>query len=201
MANFMTYMLIAAILTISQSTWAELILSALLLVPILVLRVYLKHKKYNKMGKQLLQLNMTPYEEQRAKRSRVTLISFTVFIVAVSIYLSNGQRIGLPWIIYILFSIIYEKYKGSILKKGFMENGIYTGKVLIEWGQVQACNPINSRKKKGKKGFLNLEIIYLTKFYKHLATLSILEEQNGKVDKILKEKVRSKKSNLKAKAE
>lgn len=198
MADFMTYMLIAAILTISQSTLVELILSALLLVPILVLRVYLKHKKYNIMGKQLLQLNITPYEEHRVKRSRVILISFTVFIVAVSIYLSNGQRIGLPWIIYILFSIIYEKYKGSTLEKGFMENGIYTGKVLIEWGEVQACNPINPRK---KKGFLNIEIIYSTKFYKHLATLSILEEQKGKVDKILKEKVRSKKSSLKVKAE
>ena len=198
MAEFMTYMLIAAILTISQSTLAELILSALLLVPILVLRVYLKHKKYNKMGNQLIQLKMTPFEEHRAKRSRLTLISFTVFIVAVSIYLSNGQRIGLPWIIYNLFLIIYEKYKGSTLQKGFMENGIYTGKVLIEWGQVQAYNSINPRK---MKGFLNIEIIYLTKFYKHLATLSILEEQKGKVDKIFKDKVKSKRSNLKAKAE
>lgn len=198
MADFMTYMLIAAILTFSQSTLVELIFSVFLLIPILVLRVYLKHKKYNKMGNQLIQLKITPYEERRAKNARITLILFTIFIFGVSIYLSYGQRIGLPWIIYILFSMIYEKYKGSTLQKGFMENGIYTGKVLIEWRQIQAYNPINSRK---KKGFLNIEIIYLTKFYKHLTTLSILEEQKIKVDKILKEKVKSKKSNLKVKAE
>lgn len=198
MADFMTYMLIAAILTFSQSTLVELIYSLLLLIPILVLRVYLKHKKYNKMGNQLLQLKTTPYEERRAKNSRVILILFTFFIVGVSIYLSYGQRIGLPWIVYILFTIIYEKYKGSTLQKGFMENGFYNGKVIIEWKQVQTYNQLNMRK---KKGFLNIEIIYLTKFYKHLAALSVLDEQKGKVDKILKDKVKSRKSNSKIKAE
>lgn len=198
MADFMTYMLIAAILTFSQSTLVELIYSILLLIPILVLRVYLKHKKYNMMGNQLLQLKTTPYEESRSKSSRVTLILFTIFIVGESIYLSYGQRIGLPWVAYILFTFIYEKYKGSTLQKGLMENGFYNGKVIIEWKQVQTYNQLNMRK---KKGFLNIEIIYLTRFYKHLATLSILDEQKGKVEKILKDKVKSRKSNSKIKAE
>lgn len=198
MADFMTYMLIAAILTFSQSTLWELIFSVLLLIPILIFRVYLKHKKYNKMGDQLLQLKTTPYEASRAKNSRITLILFTIFIVGMSIYLSYGQRIGLPWIIYVLFTVIYEKYKGNTLQKGLMENGFYNGKIVIEWKQVQTYNPLNMRK---KKGFLNIEIIYLTKFYKHLAIFSILDEQKGKADKILKDKVKSKKNISKKKAE
>jgi len=105
-------------------------------------------------------------------------MGFVIFILALTYYLSNNFRIGVPWLILIISNLLYEIYTQHYLQKGLTENGICTGNNLIEWDRIESFNWVIPKK---IVDYGTLKIGY-TKFYSyHIAYLSVVDEQKEEV--------------------
>lgn len=94
MLNFLSaYMAVVVITAISRSYREDVILSLLVLVPIVLIKIAYTRSKYQKMGKQLINLEKTPSVLPGISASSVIFILFAIFIIIVSYF--GKHRIGI----------------------------------------------------------------------------------------------------------
>ena len=133
------------------------------------------------MGAQLISLRKNPSEERSGRKILIFAMVFVIFILALTYYISNNFRIGVPWLILTLSYLHYEIYTQHYLQKGLAENGICNGNNLIEWDKIESFNWVIPKK---SVGYGTLKIGY-TQFYSyHIAYLSVGDEQKKDVYEI-----------------
>ena len=178
------YMAITVITVTSHSYWEDVILSLLVLVPILIIKIIYTRTKYQKMGKQLINLDKGPSALPGIRASSVIFILFAIFIVIVSYF--GKHRIGISWLILFVLQLSYGKFTENTLEKSLMSNGIWTGNRLIHWGAVQSYKWMGI-----KEGYSTLKIEYHKYYSFHTDILRVLDEQKEEVDGLFKKMVRA----------
>jgi hypothetical protein len=178
--DFISYMAIVVITMISRSYQEDIILTLLALIPIVLIKIIYTSTKYKKMGKQLVKLRKTPSDLPGIRTTLIIFILFAIFIVTFS-YLSKNHRIGISWLILFAVQRLYERYTETLLQKSIMDNGICTGRRLIEWDTVQSYKWTIS---KTKQDYVTLKIEYSQFYSFHIAYLRVLIEQKEEVDEL-----------------
>ncbi|KLU61097.1 hypothetical protein CEB3_c26670 [Peptococcaceae bacterium CEB3] len=180
------YVAVALITAISSSYEEDVLLTLLVLIPILLLTLIYKRAKYRKMGKQLIKLSKTYSALPSIRITFAIVLIFVAFIVTVSYF--GNRRVGIPWIIFLILQITYQKYTETVVREGLMDNGLCASGRLIDWGTIQSYKWTAPS---ARQDYFTLKTEY-SKFYSfHVAYLKIVGEQKAEVDALMKKMVRT----------
>jgi len=187
MIDFIPYVAIPFIMLFSKSYQEDILLSLLVLIPFFSIKIIYFYNTNKKMGKQLIKLNKTIVEERGTRTTIIIIITLLFYILVLTYYISNSFRLGLPWLMLIIFQLLYQRYSKKYLQKGLMENGVCTGSDLIRWDVIESFKWVIPKK---EKDFGTLKMGY-TKFYSyHVAYLNVLDEQKGEVNELFRKMTR-----------
>ena len=105
----------------------------------------------------------------------------------VEVFFSDSHRISIPWLMVIAFAFLDQLYAIRFLQNGLLENGIFSGNLLIEWDRVQSYKWVIPRK---KKDYSSIKIKYSKYYSFHIAYLIVPDDQKGEADELFKKMVR-----------
>lgn len=146
--TFLVYMVAAAISTFSHSYKLDVLFSVLLLIPIWFAKIIYTYNKNKEMGNRLIKLKKTFSEEHGLRTTLIISILGAIIIVVLTYFFSHSHRIGIPWLMVIVFAFLDQLYASRFLQKGLLENGICFSHNLIEWDRVKSYKWVIPRKKK-----------------------------------------------------
>lgn len=139
------------------------------------------------MGRYLIKLRKISPDVPSIRITLIAIAVYAIFIFSLYHFFSKSNSIGLQWIILIIFHLLYMRYLETFLIMGFMDNGICTGKHLIEWNTVKSYKWTIPTK---YHNYQTLKIEY-SKFYSfHVDYLKVFEDQKEEIEELLKKVVR-----------